>query len=172
MQVKVTGARRLISKLKAYQKDLDERQYRLLEALAKIGIDTASVRFETAQYDGENDVVVNRQPEWAGENRLFLTATGKSVTFIEFGTGVHYAERHPNADALGFARGAYGHGKGSRDTWGYYGTPGTNGKVLRETDKGALVLTHGNPPARALYDAAKEMRSRAVEIAREVYRND
>ena len=172
MQVKVTGARRLISKLKAYQKDLDERQHRLLEELAKIGIDTASVRFETAQYDGENDVVVNRQPEWAGENRLFLTATGKSVTFIEFGTGVHYAERHPNADALGFTRGAYGQGKGSRDTWGYYGAPGTNGKVLRETDKGTLVLTHGNPPARALYDAAKEMRSRAVEIAREVYRND
>ncbi len=172
MQVKVTGARRLISKLKAYQKDLDEKQHRLLEELAKIGIDTASVRFETAQYDGENDVVVNRQPEWAGENRLFLTATGKSVTFIEFGTGVHYAERHPNADALSFTRGAYGQGKGSRDTWGYYGAPGTNGKVLRETDKGTLVLTHGNPPARALYDAAKEMRSRAVEIAREVYRND
>lgn len=172
MRIKVTGTRRLINKLKAYQKDLDEKQHRLLEELAKIGIDTASVRFETAQYDGENDVVVNRQPEWAGENRLFLTATGKSVTFIEFGTGVHYAEQHPNADALGFARGAYGQGKGSRDAWGYYGTPGTNGKVLRETDKGTLVLTRGNPPARALYDAAKEMRSRAVEIAREVYRND
>ncbi len=169
MEIKVSGIDSLINKLKAYQKTLDDKQKQLLEELAKIGIDVASAKFQTAQYDGENDVVVSTTPEWVGDNKLFLTATGNAVTFIEFGTGVHYAEQHPKAAALGAIRGAYGQGKGSRDTWGYYGSPGTNGQVIKENDKGTVVLTHGNPPARAMYDATKEMRNQVVNIAREVF---
>lgn len=169
MEIKVSGIDSLINKLKAYQKTFDDKQKQLLEELAKIGIDIASAKFQTAQYDGENDVVVSNTPEWVGDNKLFLTATGNAVTFIEFGTGVHYAEQHPKAAALGAIRGAYGQGKGSRDTWGYYGTPGTNGQVIKENDKGTVVLTHGNPPARAMYDATKEMRNQVVNVAREVF---
>ena len=169
MEIKVTGVERLINKLRTYQKSLEEKQHRLLEGLVKLGIDVASVKFQTAQYDGENDVIVNRQPEWVGDNKLFLTATGNAVTFIEFGAGIHYAEQHPNAAAFGAIRGAYGQGKGSRDSWGYYGTPGTNGRVIKENDKGTVVLTHGNPPARAMYDSVKEMRNQIANIAREVF---
>ena len=169
MEIKVTGLDSLIKKLTSYQKSLEEKQRRLLEKLVKVGIDVASAKFQTAQYDGENDVVVNRQPEWVGDNKLFLTATGNAITFIEFGTGIHYAEQHPKAAALGAIRGAYGQGKCSHDSWGYYGTPGTNGQVVKESDKGTVVLTHGNPPARAMYDSAKEMRNQVVTIAREVF---
>lgn len=169
MEIKISGLDGLINKLKSYQKTFDDKQKKLLEELAKIGIDTASVKFQTAQYDGENDVVVSNTPEWVGDNKLFLTATGNAVTFIEFGTGVHYAEQHPKAAAFGAIRGTYGQGKGSRDTWGYYGLPGTNGQVIKENDKGTVVLTHGNPPARAMYDATKEMRNQILNIAREVF---
>lgn len=169
MEIKVSGLDSLINKLKSYQKTLEEKQHRFLEELAKIGIDLASAKFQTAQYDGDNDVIVNRQPEWAGDNKLFLTATGNSITFIEFGTGIHYVEQHPKSAALGAIRGAYGQGKGSRDSWGYYGNPGTSGKVVKENDKGIVVLTHGNPPARAMYDSAKGMRNQIVNIAREVF---
>jgi hypothetical protein len=172
MEIRVTGVDRIIAKLKAYQKSLEDKQHRLLEELAKVGIDVAAARFSTAQYDGDNDVVVNGTPEWVGDNKLFITATGQSVTFIEFGTGIHYAEQHPKANALGFVRGAYGQGKGSRDSWGYYGSPGTNGRVIKENDKGSVVITHGNPPARAMYDSAKEMRNQIVDIAREVFGSD
>lgn len=169
MEIQVTGLDRLINKLKAYQKSLEEKQHRLLEELVRVGIDVASAKFQTAQYDGDNDVIVNRQPEWVGDNKLFLTATGNAITFIEFGTGIHYAEQHPKAATLGAIRGAYGQGKGSRDSWGYYGTPGTDGRVVKETEKGTVVLTHGNPPARAMYDSAKEMRNQVVNIAKEVF---
>ena len=169
MEIKVSGLDRLIKRLQSYQKTLEEKQRRLLEELVNIGVDVASVKFQTAQYDGINDVVVNRQPEWVGEDRLFLTASGSSITFIEFGTGVHYAEQHPKAAELGANRGEYGQGNGARDTWGYYGSPGTNGQAIKETDKGTLVLTHGNPPARAMYDAAKEMRNQILSIARKVF---
>ena len=172
MEIRVTGLDSLIGKLRTYQNSLEDKQHRLLEELAKIGIDVASVRFGSAQYDGDNDVVVNKSPEWVGDNKLFITATGQSVTFIEFGTGIHYTEQHPNATALGYVRGAYGQGKGSRDSWGYYGSPGTNGKVIKESDKGTVILTHGNPPARAMYDSAKEMRNQILDIAREVFGSD
>lgn len=172
MQIRVSGVDDLISRLRAYWKTLGEKQHLLLEKLAGIGIDVAAVKFQTAQYDGENDVVVNNSPEWIRENRLFITAAGNAVTFIEFGTGVHYAEQHPKGVEMGAIRGAYGQGKGSRDSWGYYGNPGTNGQIVKETDKGTVVLTHGNPPARAMYDATKEMRTRILSIAREVFGSD
>lgn len=172
MKIRVTGADRIIGKLKAYQKSLEDKQHRLLHELASAGIDVASVRFSTAQYDGDNDVIVSGTPEWVGDNKLLITASGRSITFIEFGAGLHYVEQHPKANALGFVRGTYGQGKGSRNTWGYYGSPGTNGQVVRENEKGSLVLTHGNPPARAMYDAAKEMQSQIVEIARKVFQSD
>lgn len=170
MEIKVTGLDSLISNLKTYQKSLEEKQHRLLEELVKTGIDVASAKFQTAQYDGDFDVVVNRQPEWEGDNKLFLTAIGNSVTFVEFGTGVHYAEQHPKSESLGAVRGTYGQGKGSQDSWGYYGTKGQKGVGREiETKNGTVTITHGNPPARAMYDASKEMRNKAVIIAREVF---
>lgn len=169
IEIRATGIDSLISKLKAYQKSLEDKQHRLLEELAKVGIDIADAKFSMAQYDGDNDVVVSQSPEWVGDNKLFITATGDAVTFIEFGTGVHYTDQHPKGTEMGAIRGAYGQGKGSRDSWGYYGSSGTNGQVVNETGKGTVILTHGNPPARAMYDAAKEMRNQIADIAREVF---
>ena len=162
----------VITQLRQYRNNLNEKIHTMLERLAEIGVDTAAVKFQTAQYDGDNDVVVN-EPEWLSDTQLLISATGSSVTFIEFGTGVHYTEQHPKAAEVGALRGEYGKGHGSRDVWGYYGNPGTNGVVRKTVEgKGSLVLTHGNPPSRALYDAGKEMRERIVEIATEVFRND
>lgn len=172
MQIKVTGIDSLINKLKSYAKSIDEKQHRFIEELSRIGIDVAAAEFQTAQYDGYNDVVVGSVPEWVGDNKLFISATGNAVTFIEFGTGVHYVEQHPKANEFGAIRGAYGKGNGLKDTWGYYGSPGTNGREVQKKDGSTVVLTHGNPPARAIYDAGKEMRNRIVEIAKGVFARD
>lgn len=161
----------VIAQLKQYRDSIDRKMHQLLERLAEIGVDTAAVKFRSAQYDGDNDVVVN-EPEWITDTKLIISATGSSVTFIEFGTGVHYTEQHPKAAEMGAIRGEYGKGRGKRETWGYYGNPGTNGVIRKTVDgKGDLILTHGNPPARAMYDAGKQMRERIVEIAREVFGN-
>jgi len=171
ISIKIENIDKAIKQLEDYQKSLEDRSRRLLERLAEIGIEVAAARFSSAQYDGVNDVVVNDSPEWVDKTKLIISATGSAVTFIEFGTGVHYAEQHPKAEELGAMRGEYGQGKGSRDSWTYYGDPGTNGKVVRESDKGTVVRTHGNPPARAMYDAGKEMRERILEVSREVFGN-
>lgn len=170
MKISVSGLDETIKRLKSYRDGIGERMHTFLERLTAEGIDTAAVNFHKAQYDGANDVAVDNSPQWIDENRLLICAHGNAVAFIEFGTGVHYSEQHPNAVKVGAARGSFGQGKGSRDSWSYYGEPGTDGKVVRDTEKGTVILTHGNPPARALYDAGKEMRGMISDIAREVFR--
>lgn len=169
--VEVKGLDEIINKLNSYQNTLPNKVKKFLSKLADIGIDTANIHFSNAQYDGKNDVTVNA-PKWISDNTIVVSAQGESVTFIEFGTGIVYTEENPFAENLGMSRGGYGQGKGSQRTWGYYGEQGTNGTYLKSTDKGDLFLTHGNPPARAMYNADKEMRTKILDIAREVFRFD
>lgn len=172
--ISVTGVDRIIKKLKAYPKNLEEKNRVFLQRLAQIGIDTATLKFSQAQYDGHNDVEVAQTPHWEGDNTLYVRASGEAILFIEFGTGVHYVD-YPADAKIQYERGTYGQGKGSNSKgWAYYGDMGENptppSRVLRETKDGRTVIkTRGNPPARAMYDAAKEMRSKIREIAREVY---
>lgn len=174
MQIRVSGLEETISRLKKYRDTLDAKQHKLLERLAEIGINTATLKFKSAQYDGKkDDVEVDPAPEWIGENRLLITARGKAVTFIEFGAGVVGADEHEKAAELGMIRGQYGQGKGANPKgWTYYGEGGTNGTLVRESDRGNVYHTFGNPPARAMYLASEEMRRRIAEIAREVYHGD
>ena len=164
-----TNVNTIISQLNQYKANLQSKNKLMLERLAQIGINIAQVKFGSAQYDGYNDVSVPGTPQWISDTTLQISAEGNAVTFIEFGTGVFYPSRHPMEAELGFIRGEYGEGKGSNDSWGYYGLPGTNGREIRKKNGQTVVITHGNPPARAMYDAANIMRSRIVDIAKEVY---
>jgi len=172
MRIRFTGLSETIQHLEEYQKRIEDKQHTLLEKLAEIGIDTATVRFSQAQYDGVKDVDVPKDPEWVSDNTLQISAVGSTVSFIEFGTGVHYTESHPKAGEFGAIRGGYGHGLGKLDSWRYKGEPGTNGELITEGKHTGEILTHGNPPARAMYDAGKEMRAKIQEIAKEVYGHD
>ena len=159
-----------IAEIESYQKELDEKVHILMERLAEIGIEEATVRFANAIYDGTNDVRVNNTPVWIDKNKLAISATGKSITFIEFGAGVHYAaESHPKAGDFGFTRGGDGDHLGKLDSWRYSGNPGTNGEVITEGKHQGEVKTYGNPANRALYDSAKEMREQITKIAEEVF---
>lgn len=162
-----------IEEIEKYQKELNEKTHRLMEKLAEIGIEESTVRFANAVYDGTNDVQVNKTPTWIDENKLAISATGKSITFIEFGAGVHYAgDSHPKAGEFGFSRGGYGYHLGKLDSWRYSGDPGTNGEVITEGKHKGEIKTHGNPANRALYDSVKEMREQITKIAEEVFGND
>ena len=166
--IRVTGIDAILRQLDNYVNSMQYKQHKVLQKLAEIGIDVATVRFGSAQYDGTNDVTVS-QPIWDGDNKVLFSADGDTVAFIEFGTGVHYSEAHPKAVEFGAVRGTYGYGLGRFDSWRYEGDPGTNGEVIQSGAHAGEVLTHGNPPARAMYEAGKEMRSRISEIIKEVY---
>ena len=175
MKIKCTigTLRKAVEELERYQKELDRKVRLMMEKLAEVGIEEAEVRFGRAIYDGTNDVKVDKSPVWISKNRLAISAKGDSITFIEFGSGIHYAgESHPKAGEFGFDRGGYGHHLGKLDSWRYKGDPGTNGEVITEGRHKGEVKTHGNPANRALYDSAKEMREKITKIAEEVFGHD
>ena len=161
MRIRVTGIDKTIAHIDRVENDLDNKMRQLSERLGILGIDTAIRFFDAAEYRGNKDVVVDSTPQWIDDHTLAISATGESVTFIEFGAGVYQPE-YPDQELIneyGFLRGEYGQGKGKRRTWSFY----LNGE---------LVVTHGNPPARAMFEASQEMRKNIIKIAKEVFGND
>ena len=163
--IKFRNLNKIINRVERLGKLFDKKTVKFLDELSKIGINTADVTFSTAQYDGTNDVEVDDKPHWVSDTKLYVSAHGKSITFIEFGSGVFYPKRHPKDLELGFIRGEFGLKKGSHPPWVYVGEPGSKG---RELGRGR-VLTYGNPPAMAMYQAAQDMRDSIEKIAKEVY---
>ena len=85
---------------------------------------------------------------------------------------------HEKANEFGFTRGGYGKGRGLNPPWVFdaqgRGISMTTsvGKVIISKKGEPKYLTYGNPPNRVLYNTAKELRAKILEIAREVYAND
>ena len=148
---------RAIEEVKRYKQEVLQKEKRLLEALAKIGIKEASVRFTTAMYDGTNDVSVKLDEI---NNGYLIVAEGRAVAFIEFGAGVYHntSEPYPNPRPHGVGGiGEYGKGYGKRKAWGY------------TDENGELVITRGNPAAMPMWYASEELRNSVLKVAREVF---
>lgn len=157
----------LIRKIEDLGNWQSDRAIVFADRLAQEGMETASIKFSQAVYDGTNDVSVTVEPR--GNNVRAVVATGGATLFIEFGTGVTYPDDHPEAGELGMKRGEYGQGHGKQHSWGYYGDPGTNGVLKEKKNGGFVVITHGNPANMPMYETVKELQDRLTEIAKEVF---
>ena len=157
MDLSVASIDNAIKELKAFRNSLKQKQDKLLEELANIGLDEATVRFTGAMYDGitDTDIDIKRVP-----NGYAIVASGEDVFFIEFGAGVYYNPEEPYPDPrpegiVGI--GEYGKGYGKRKAWGF------------RDDSGELVITHGNPAAMPMWYASEEMQNNILKIAKEVF---
>lgn len=175
MKIKISLGKisKAIKQVEDYKKELAYKEREFLIRLAEIGVEEATARFTTAQYDGTNDVQVDA-PIWLDENKIAVRASGNAIMFIEFGTGYHYnteADDHPSAEKYGFTIGNYGQGRGKGDFWYYKGNPGTNGQTPKNPNMAAkgLVFTHGNPQNRCMWETSKKMREEILNIAKEVF---
>lgn len=167
ISIKISGLDELKKKIENQRNNFKTKGQIFLQRLAQEGLTVAKAQFSSAQYDGVNDVTV--AVETMGPDKIAVVANGQAVAFIEFGTGVTYSEQHPKADDMGAVRGSYGQGKGNNESWTYYGEAGTNGAPVRDSDKGTVIRTKGNPPARAMYNASEQMRAKIQQIAKEVF---
>ncbi len=146
-----------IKELNAFKREFLEREKKLVERLAMIGVKEASVRFTTAMYDGTNDTEVTLTEI---KNGYSIIANGKAVAFIEFGAGVYHntSEPYPNPRPEGIVGiGEYGKGKGKQQAWGY------------KDENDELVITRGNPAAMPMWYASEEMKNAILTVVREVF---
>ena len=159
---------RATRRLDEYYSDLSRKADEVCRRLAELGCTRATLDFSNATYDGVNDVDVKVE---AIDNGYRVRATGNAVMFIEFGAGVYHngtgsypGELEPGVVGIG----EYGQGRGKHDWWFYKGPLGNAGGVASDKYPG-LYLTHGNPPAAAMYHAKQEVKDAVERIAREVF---
>ena len=173
MKIKVrlndAGLRDAERQIQEYKTTLNQKAQEFARALAQKGIDVATVRFANAQYAGNNDVTVERDPVQT-PNGFAIVAHGKAVAFIEFGTGVSHSAYGGELPAGVGEHGTYGKGNGQHKRWYYYGESGNAGTPVKQVDgKGQLNYTDGNEPAMAMWGAVEEMASQVEATWREVW---
>ena len=147
-----------IKQVKAYQKDFKRKEREFVKRLAEIGVSVATTGYELADYDGVKDVTVRLVGRG---NKVAVVASGTTVGFIEFGTGI----RNPEWNSAGMdytppKHGTYGAGHGAQP-YGWWFTPAGGGKG---------VHTYGNVPAEAMLTARNDMVDKVTQVAREVWR--
>lgn len=153
----IKSINRAIKQLNEYQRDFELKEQEFVRRLAEIGVSVASTGFALADYDGEKDVVVSMNQ--AG-TQATIVASGQTVGFIEFGTGVRYPEwSGDDTDYTPPQHGTYGKGKG-KNPHGWWFTAGA----------GASQHTYGNMPAEAMLTARDRMIEQVTRIAREVWK--
>jgi hypothetical protein len=144
--------------LRQYVQDFRVKEQMFCLRLAEIGVGVASAGFAMADYDGVNDVVVSMEQTGMGYR---VVASGETVGFIEFGTGVKYPEW--SGFDTGYTpppHGSYGKGQG-KNSWGWW---------FRGSDGALAQHTYGNMPAEAMLTARNQMIAQVIAIAREVWR--
>ena len=155
-----------IRELRAYKQEFEKKveiyRKRIAEEIATI----ASLKFasSTMEYTvrGESrkpDVTVTVD-ERGGIS--VVVADGEDAVWCEFGAGVYFngsvgSSPNPYGQELGFTIGSYGKGYGKGKAWGYY------------DETGELVITRGTPATMPMYNSAKEVTKKAIDIAREVF---
>lgn len=161
-------------------KRLQEKIEIFLQRLGELGLQDARVAYEVAPYAGEKDTgeVVQMQFE-RDKLKLRIVATGRSILFIEFGTGVlnadsNEARRELNGDHL-VGHGEYGYGLADNPFgWWYIGDMPSNPPTgtTRAYNRKNTIHTLGQAGNPFMYNARKKMIDSIESIAREVFGND
>lgn len=171
MKIKVrlsdAGLRDAERQIQEYKTTLNRKARALAFRLSWLGLEVAKVRFENAEYAGSNDVKCHINQK---DKTCTIVAEGKSVAFIEFGTGIHHNGYGGYLPPGIGAHGSYGQGKGAGRRWYYYGDSGNAGTYVDTVPgKGQLNYTDGNEPAMAMWGAVEEMASQVEATWREVW---
>lgn len=159
---------RAIKQLQDYQKKLDRKADEVAKRLAEIGATRAEIDFENAPYDGNKEFEISVEKT---DNGYSVTASGKSVLFVEFGAGVTYGGGHPQAKEFEMGPGTWPephYHKYHGQLYANWENP--SGWYLPKESGGGH--TFGNAPAMPMYNAEQEIKSSIEQIVREVFSSD
>jgi hypothetical protein len=173
-----------LSELERFQDRLLNFAADLVNELTAEGVVIAGVKFDEAVYAGINDAKPGRTEvrltKWKRKATVYVD--GKSVLFIEFGTGINKAVPIQEYDEIEkgsvFNHGEYGDGRGSDPNgWWYTGTPqknppeGTERAIDPRTGKVKpnSMHTYGNDANSSMYLTRLELEQKYTEIAQRVY---
>lgn len=155
--INISDINKGIKSLEQFKALFDRNVEKYTDRMTDIGVKEASRQFQSARYDGFNDVYVSSLMRSRNESEI--EATGESVLFIEFGTGIRYAGDASYGIQYGLGPGTWSEGPQGMGHWddpkGWY--------------YGHNKRSWGNPANRCMYNARKEMAFQALRVAREVF---
>ena len=120
--------------------------------LATLGATQASLDYARCPYDGNKDVSISVEEIPFGAR---IVASGESVLFLEYGSGVTMGYGHPRPD---------GYGPGT------YNQLSNNWRNPKGWWYGKRQHSYGNPPAMAMWNAEQVVIDRANETLNGVVR--
>ena len=156
IDLSASGIKELQKGLKERKKWLEEKGNELARRLAEMGALKASFGFSSVIYTGDEDHEIT--VEQIGDMAYKVKATGSTVLFVEFGTGL-IGYGHPEPQGLG--PGTYP----GKDHWN-----DPNGWWLpRDKAGGHSAHTYGNPPNMPMYNSVKELKQELARVVKEVF---
>lgn len=143
-----------IRQIEEYEKKVQEKIKEFLTRLLEYGADIAKAKIIELKAVESSELQDSFQYTLYKEGNKGIIFTDCShACFVEFGTGVRgSASPHPT---MPWAYDSSGHGE---DGWYYY-----------DTKQGRVRFTQGMPSRPFMYETARELEQKAVEIAREVF---
>lgn len=143
-----------IRQIEEYEKKVQEKIKEFLTRLLEDGANIAKAKIIELKAVESSELQDSFQYTLYKEGTKGIIFTDCShACFVEFGTGVRgSASPHPT---MPWAYDSNGHGE---DGWYYY-----------DTKQGRVRFTQGMPSRPFMYETARELEQKAVEIAREVF---
>ena len=139
-----------------------------LTRLAEIGVEVAERHYNSVPSEYGNIEYPTVSFEVIDNNNVCVVATGTDVLFLEFGTGITYAEPYPQDEGFEptFKMGDWSDNEelGGKGHW-----DNPNGWYLPKPYPSGS-RTKGIAPERAMYEAKKEMKKNIERIAKEVFK--
>ena len=139
-----------------------------LQKLADIGVTVAKVHYQDVPNEYGNIEYPTVSFEVIDNNNVCVVATGVDLLFLEFGTGITYAEPYPTDEGFEptFKAGDWSDNEelGGKHHWdnpkGWY--------LPKPYPSGSR--TKGIAPSRGMYEAKKAMQNNIERIAKEVFK--
>lgn len=168
-----------VNEMRQYQREFAQKCQRFRELIAERVAWSASRGFSTSIADDTFQMVRGRggsrrsmpmQPRHSnvdvqvthGGDMSVILAEGDEAVFIEYGAGKYYngapgSSPHEWGPMQGYLIGEYGLHNGRKNVWGY------------KQGDGWVILTHGTPAAKPMYNGLQEAIRAIDDIAREVF---
>lgn len=154
------GINQLAKEISEYQRMINTKADELAKRLAEIGVTKAQSNFDMAEYVGLKDHMLT--VEQVGDKQYKVLADGETVLFMEFGTGITYANP-PHPEQGEFGAGTY------EPNYGHWDDP--EGWFLPRS-KGGRQHTFGNPPNMSMYNTVRYLEQEFERIVQEVFTNE
>lgn len=144
-----------VRQIEEYEQKLKQNVDRFLTQLLKYGVDIAKTKIvELGAIDGGELLNSISYMLYREDNRGILFTDCPHACYVEFGTGIVGAKSpHPT---MPWEYDVNGHGEKG---WYYY-----------DTERGRIRFTKGMPSRPFMYETGAELERKAVDIAKEVFR--